>query len=391
MSSAPRDYAGVAVTVPVTVPYQKQSERGAAWFIGTAFRTLLAQAGLAKADVDGLAVASFTLAPDTVVAMTEYLGVSPRWIEHLPTGGASGVMALRRAARAVQCGDADIVACIGGDTANAASFAELVKNFSAFSDSSVFPYGGGGPNLPFALMTRHYMDRYGAERADFGRICVAQRYNAAHYETALFRDKPLSLEDYLAARPVAEPLHLYDCVMPCAGADAFLVMSEAAAERLDLAYARVRSADERHNAWFEDPIQFRGGWDTYRDGLYERAGLAPADIDVIECYDDYPVVVMMQLEDLGFCAKGDGPARVRERTLTLDGDLPLNTSGGQLSAGQPGAAGGFLTVVEALRQLAGTAGDRQVAAAHRALVSGYGMVNYDRCLCTAAAILEQGA
>ncbi|MBT8447676.1 MAG: thiolase family protein, partial [Gammaproteobacteria bacterium] len=161
--------------------------------------------------------------------------------------------------------------------------------------------------------------------------------------------------------------------------------------RRGLPFARVLAAGERHNAFFDDPIQYRGGWDSYRDTLYESAGLAPADIDVLQCYDDYPVVVMMQLEDLGFCAKGQAPALVRERALTFDGgDLPLNTSGGQLSAGQAGAAGGFINVAEALRQLTGAAGSRQVENARTALVSGYGMVNYDRCLCTAAAILEQG-
>ena len=107
----------------------------------------------------------------------------------------------------------------------------------------------------------------------------------------------------------------------------------------------------------------------------------------MQTYDDYPVIVMMQLEDLGFCAKGEGPAFVRAHCFTFDGDFPNNTSGGQLSSGQAGAAGGFLGMTEAIRQLTDAAPGRAVANAQLGLVGGFGMVTYDRCLCTGAAIL----
>lgn len=386
----PRGYEGVAVAVPVTVPYQKTSPHGAAWFIGQALARLIEGAGIAKADIDGLAVSSFTLAPDTSVALTEQFGMSPRWLEWLPTGGASGVMALRRAARAIQCGDAEIVACIAGDTNQPGAFTALIERFSNASMDAVYPYGGLGPNGVFAMITRHYMERFGATRADFGRLCVAQRHNASHFAHALLK-KPLSLEDYLAARPVAEPIHLFDCVMPCAGADAFLVMSEDRARHLGLPYATVAGAIERHNAYADDPVAWRGGWAMDADQLYAQAGVGPADVDLVETYDDYPVIAFLQLEDLGFCAKGEAARLIAERPTTWDGGgLPHNTSGGQLSAGQAGAAGGFLGLVEALRQLTGQALGNPVAGAHRALVSGYGMVIHDRCLCTAATILEAG-
>ena len=117
------------------------------------------------------------------------------------------------------------------------------------------------------------------------------------------------------------------------------------------------------------------------------AGATPDDIDFVQTYDDYPVIVMIQFEDLGFCEKGEGPAFVRERRMTFDGSFPNNTSGGQLSVGQAGAAGGFLGMVEAIRQLTGTAGARAVKDAKLGLVGGFGMVTYDRCLCTGAVIL----
>ncbi len=131
----------------------------------------------------------------------------------------------------------------------------------------------------------------------------------------------------------------------------------------------------------------RGGWRVDRDDLYAQAAAKPADVDFVQTYDDYPVIVMLQFEDLGFCEKGEGPAFVRANTLTWDGDFPNNTSGGQLSAGQAGAAGGFLGMTEAIRQLTGAAGERAVPNATLGLVTGFGMVTYDRCLCTGAVLL----
>ena len=296
------------------------------------------------------------------------------------------VEALRRAARAVQCSDADVVACIGADTNHVDSFRMTLGAFSSFARDATYPYGAGGPNSMFAFITAHYMRQYSATREDFGRIAVAQRTNALHNPNALFK-KPLTLDEYMSAKAVSDPIHLFDCVMPCAGADAFLVMREERARDLGLAHALVRGAIERHNAYADDPVMIRGGWRMDRDELYAMAATKPDAIDFIQTYDDYPVIVMMQFEDLGFCEKGDGPAFVRSKTLTFDGDFPNNTSGGQLSVGQAGAAGGFLGMVEAIRQLTDTAGKRAVTNAKLGLVCGFGMVTYDRCLCTGAVIL----
>jgi acetyl-CoA acetyltransferase len=147
---------------------------------------------------------------------------------------------------------------------------------------------------------------------------------------------------------------------------------------------------ERHNAFSADPVQLRAGWALDRDELYAQAGCSPRDIDFVQAYDDYPVITLLQLEDLGFCGKGEGPSFVREHRFTWDGDFPLNTSGGQLSAGQAGAAGGFLGMVEAIRQLTAEASGRQVLDAKIGLVSGFGMINYDRGLGSGAAILAAG-
>jgi acetyl-CoA acetyltransferase len=372
--------------VPITVPYVRYSIHGAHWFVARALAGLLEGSGLEKSAIDGLCLSSFTLAPDTAVGLTQHLGLSLRWLDHIPMGGASGIVALRRALRAVQSGDATVVACVAADTNHVDTFRTTLGSFSQFAQDAVYPYGAGGPNASFAFLTAYYMRTFGARREDFGKLCVAQRENAMKFPHALFR-KPLTLEEYLEARLVADPLRLFDCVMPCAGAEAFLVMRGARARELELRHASVLATLERHNSFPEDPIQMRGGWALERGELFAQAGVRHGDIDFVQTYDDYPVISVMQLEDLGFCAKGEGPDFVRSHTFTVDGSFPINTSGGQLSAGQAGAAGGYLGLTDAIRQITGSALGAAVPDARLALVSGFGMINYDRGLCCGAAIL----
>jgi acetyl-CoA acetyltransferase len=389
MSRPRTGYDDVVVACPTTVPYVRYSIHGAHWFLAAALAELLKGAGLAKDKLDGLCVSSFTLAPDSAVGLTQHLGLTLRWLDHIPMGGACGIVALRRAARAVQSGDADAVACIAGDTNHPDSFRLNLATFSQFARDAVYPYGSGGANASFAFLTAYYMRTYGATREDFGKICVAQRANALKFPFALMK-KPLALDEYLNARVIADPLRLFDCVMPCAGADAFLVLRRGEAEKLGLPYARILSTIERHNAFPDDPIQYRGGWALDRDELYAQAGVGPQDIDVLATYDDYPVISLMQIEDLGFCQKGEGADFVRRESFTADGSCPLNTSGGQLSVGQAGAAGGFLGLVEVVRQVTGQTLGAKVPDARIGLASGFGMINYDRGLCSGAAILAAG-
>lgn len=383
-----RNYQGVAVAVPVTVPYQRYCNHTAHWWLGRALAALIKKAGIKKHDIDGLCVSSFTLMPDTAVGLMQHLGMSPRWLDHIPMGGACGVVALRRAARAVQAGDASVIACIAGDTNHVDSFRQTVSHFSQFAMDATYPYGGGGPNASFALLTDHYMQSYGATLEDFGKLAVAQRKNSRAFPYKML-DKDLSLEQYVNARVVAEPLRLFDCVMPCAGAEGYLVMDEARAKSLKLPFVSIKSTIERHNAYTEDPIQMRAGWAVDKDELYELAGVGPKDMDFLQTYDDYQVINVMQMEDLGFCEKGQGPEFIRQNTFTHDGSFPFNTSGGQLSMGQAGAAGGYVGIIEAIRQLSDQTLGVSVENAQHGLVSGFGMINYDRGLCTSAAVLSR--
>jgi acetyl-CoA acetyltransferase len=390
MPAMRKPYDDVVTCVPVTIPYRRYSTNSAHWWIGRALHELVKRAGVQLQDIDGLSVSSFTVAPDTAIGLTQHFGLSPRWLDHVPLGGASGIVALRRAARAVEAGDADLVACVAGDTNHVDSFRKTLANFSRFAQDAVYPYGAGGANASFALIARNYMNRFGARREDFGKLCVAQRTNALSFPYALMK-VPLTLEAYMTARPIADPIHLYDCVMPCAGAEAFLVCRGDTARAMGLAGARLVATIERHNAFFDDPVQFRGGWARDAGELWAMAGVQPGEVDFVETYDDYPVISMMQFEDLGFCTKGEGKDFVRTHSFTNDGTFPHNTSGGQLSVGQAGAAGGYLGLVEALRQLTGGALGSPVAGAVVGLVCGFGMINYDRGLASAAAVLARVA
>ena len=383
-------YDGVVVCAPVTVPYVQYSIESAQWWLGRALRGLVQASGIRPAEIDGLSVSSFTLAPDSAIGFTQHVGLCLRWLDTVPLGGVSGVAALRRAARAVQAGDADIVACVAGDTNQVDTFRRTLENFSRFAQDASYPYGGGGPNASFALLARNYMRTYGVTREDLALLAVSQRQNGLRQPHALMKS-PLTVAQYLAARPIADPIHLFDCVMPCAGAEAFLVMREDIATSRNIPGARLLGSIERHNAFADEPMALRGGWAMDIGELYGMAGLGPAEIDVLLTYDDYPFVVLMQLEDLGFCAKGEAAAFLRAHDLTIDGDFPHNTSGGQLSLGQAGAAGGYLGMTEALRQVLHCAGPSQVSGARRAMVSGFGLINYERGLSSGAAILAGGA
>lgn len=384
---ARRGYDGVVLAVPVTVPYARHSTRPAQWWLGRALAALAEGAGISHKAFDGLSVASFSMAPDSAIGLTQHFGLSPRFLDFLPLGGVAGVVGLRRAARAVQAGDADMVACIAADTASPQSFRHGLENFSRFSSDAVYPYGAGGPNVSFALIAQAYMAHTGLSRADLGRLAVAQRANALKNPDALMK-KPLTLEDYLSARPIAPPIHLFDCVMPCAGAEAFLVMREETAKAQALPFVRLTAAIERHNAFPAAPVMLQGGWARDIGELWAMAGAGPQDMDLVQTYDDYPVISAMQFVDLGFCTPEELPGFLAAHDFTVTGDLPHNTGGGQLSAGQAGCAGGHIGLVETIRQLTGTAGPRQVPNARRGLVTGFGMINYDRGLGSGAVVLE---
>ncbi len=348
------------------------------------FFRLLRHAAVDRDQVDGLGVASFTLAPDRAIDLAWKLGLRIRWLMDDGNGGASGLNLLQHALRAVEAGDASTVVLLAGDHLPRDAFHLLVDRYNRVTEEHLAPLPLDGPNALFALLTQRHMTAHGLERSHYGRLVVAQRCFAAGNPLAVYRE-PLTLDDYLSAPIVADPLGVYDCVPVVSGADAILVTAR---DRVSSGI-RVRALRALHNVDGQDGDGLTTGLAGIAPGLWQDAGLGPDDVDVWGIYDDYPAMVFVQLVDLG--AVADGSVReFAERRLGDRGFL-LNTSGGMLSAGQAGAAGGLHHLVEAVAQLRGEAGARQGAGARTALVTGYGMTLYRYGACAGAAVLEAPA
>jgi len=364
-------------------PYRRHPPRGTTTesLLAGAARRALRNAGLTPSAIDGLAVASFSLAPDHAVDLAWKLGLRLRWLMEDTNGGAAGINMLQHAVRAVEAGDAAAVLVLAGDRLDRQAFSELVAGYNAATRDYLAPLCFGGPNALFALLTQRHMARHGLVREDYGELVIAQREWAGRNPGAVYRE-PLTLAGYLAAPLVAEPLSRYDCAPIVAGADALVVSSGGAGRPV-----AIRALKASYNPDQQEADGLCTGLAQAGDSLWEEAGTGPEDVDLALVYDDYPAIVLIQLEDLGFFGEGEAKRFVAQTVRQRR--LPLNTSGGQLSAGQAGAAGGLHGLVEAVRQLRGEARDRQVDEARRALVTGYGMVLYQHGACANATVLER--
>lgn len=368
--------------------YAKRTEHSVMWFLADAAGRALARIGVTKDKVDGLAVSAFRLPPDNVSTVAEHLGLELNWTLQGNQGGASGLITVLRAAQAIEAGDADVILCLAADVFTVQSHMALMDQFNSAMRDYLAPLGFGGTNGLFALVEQRHRYEFGTTREQLGSIAVAQRFNALGNSNALFRT-PLRLDEYLSARLISDPLRLFDCVLPCAGADAVVLASESFARRVNRPPVYILAGDEFHNFGAERVVSLQTGLHAIAGKLFHQAGYKPNDLDFLELYDDYPIMVLIQLEDLGFAEKGRGGQFVMENDLTFAGSLPLNTGGGQLSCGQAGASGGMIGVIEAVAQLQGEAEGRQVKPARVGLVSGFGMVGYGRGLCSSAAILAR--
>lgn len=360
-------------------PYARRTTRTTEQLLTAAVRGALDAAGLGPDDVDGLGVSSFSLAPDHAIDLAWRLGLRLDWIMQDPHGGASGINLLQHAVRAVEAGDARVVVLVAGDHLDRAAFARLTATYNRVTAETLTPLPLQGPNALFAMLTQRHAAAHGLTDADYAQIPLAQRRWAARNPGAVYR-APLSLAEYLDAPVVAAPLRRFDCVPVVAGADALVLTGGGSG-------VRVRAVASRHNPDGQEGDGLATGLAQVADRLWGDAGVGPDEIDLACVYDDYPVMALAQLADLGCVPDGDLHAFLHGR-LAVEG-WPLNPSGGQLSAGQAGAAGGMHGLVEAVLQLQGRVGERQVDGARRALVTGYGMVLYRYGACANAAVLER--
>ncbi|HLF67977.1 MAG TPA: thiolase family protein [Gaiellaceae bacterium] len=377
------DYSGAVIVGAVETPYTRHPEEGTTTetLLADAFVRALESTGIERGDVDGLGVASFTHTPDRAIDLAWKLGLRPRWLMDDGNGGASGIQLLQHAVRAIQADDASTVVLLSGDHFDRESFRRLVDEYNRTTAEYLAGIPTGGPNVLFAMLTAQQMAKHGLERDDYGRLVVAQRAWAGLNPLAVYR-APLTLQEYLEAPVVAAPLHRLDCVPVVSGADALVVAAEGEG-------VRIRALRALHNHDGQEGDGLTTGIAELSGPLWQDAGAGPEDMDVVSVYDDYPAMALAQLADLGFAPDGDLPGFLRRRIE--EERLPVNTSGGQLSAGQAGCAGGMHGLVEAVTQLLGRAGERQVEDARLAVVTGYGMVLYRYGACANAVVLDAAA
>jgi acetyl-CoA acetyltransferase len=236
------------------------------------------------------------------------------------------------------------------------------------------------------------MERHGTTLDQLGKLYTTQRQHAAENPLAYF-DEPVDIDAYKNSEMIADPIRLFDCVVPVnAGFGCLLTTPELAADR-DVTPVSIRGFGNSHNPEVSPQRTFpKMGIETAADRAFEMAASGPAEMDFLQLYDDYPIVEMIQLEELGYAERGAGGEFVARTDFHFDGDLPLNTGGGQLCVGQAGVGGAaFVQILEAVRQLRGDGGGRQVPDAKRGLVTGVGADQYGKNLTAhSVAILERG-
>lgn len=357
---------------------------------GEVFSLLLEATGIGKSVIDGVSVtAAISEASNNFVAnfMCDALGLSPTWLNCGTLGGASVVAGVARAASAIRDGMCEVALVLSADAPSTVSR----QVYGAYRDEFQDPAGVLRPPAAFGLLMDRYRHQHGLKAEALGKVAVTQRAHGLLNGNAYAKlRKPLALEEYLASRMIADPLRLLDCVMYCDGANALLVTSDATARRLGLRkMVRVAGYAEisNHDGSSACPDIIESGFAKVAPAVFSRAGLGPADIRMFHPYDDFTIAVLMQLEEFGFCERGAGSDYILATDLSHTGELPLNTGGGQMSAGQPGLAGGGVMLVEAVRQMFGEAGPRQVADPRNALVTGLGVIPYARNWATSAAMI----
>ncbi len=372
--------------VPVVVGYAEarctlKSGRTVHDLAGEVFARLLDNCGITNREVDGFAVCQ-SLAeagnPFWSATVSEYLGLELDWCQGVDLGGSSFCAAVARACDAIRTGACTTVVVLAADAPTGGDRSQVRLWRPEWQD----PVGLMGPPGAFGLISSAYQARYGLDRRALGRLAVTLRGHALLNDNACEKlRKPLSLEDYMASPMISDPVCLLDCVMRCDGANAVLVTTERRAAELGL-HRRVRPVGygERSHYRATDtvPDMTTTGHRVAAQRALAQAGMAISDIDMLQAYDDFLIAVMLQMEQIGFCPEGGGCDFLLDTDVSHTGTLPVNTGGGQVSAGQPGLAGSGLGFVEAIRQLFGEGGGRQVADAGNAMVSGLGWIPYGR-------------
>ncbi len=365
--------AGVGETEQGKIP-----DKSSFHFLSLASKLAIEDAGIKKSDVDGL-VTAFSLVEHTFMHCTtfaDYFGMRPRFFSSVAVGGATAVWMAAEAAMAIASGQAEVVLCVRGDnTLSGISSSGMVALIREMCHAEFeFPYGLTTPG-GYALAAQRYLHDFGATREHLAAVAVTMRKHAALKENAMNKE-PLTVEEVMSSRVIADPLTKYDCSIISDGGAAFIVTTEAKAKQLGiknpLAYLWGMGQGYSHQylTTLRDLDQIYNAINNSGQRAFQTAGIGPKDVDVAFLYDCFTITVLLELEGLGFVPKGEGGPFALEGRMEIGKDLPVNTHGGLLSQAHLGA---MHHVVEATLQLRGAAaGPRQVKDAEVALVHGNG-------------------
>jgi acetyl-CoA acetyltransferase len=344
-----------------------------------AIKNALVEAGLTNKDIDGVVVRGADDIYSHHQMVAQRLGVDASFSTSLDNGGASQILSIILAVMAIEAGLATTVVCGYGRDSWSRTHA---KTGAGMAQNDLIPaaqrpkehgpeFGHFGAVSQHAFGARRHMFEYGTTRDDFAQISMAFREHALRNPEAQMK-KPMTIEDYYKARLIVDPFGMFDCSLNSDGAGAVIVTSAERAKSLKQKPVLIKGFATHNNTkgWIEEDHMLSTGADESGKRAFTMAGLGPKDVDTAQIYDCFTYMVLTQLEDYGFCKKGEGGAFVRSGALRMGGVLPTNTSGGQLSEAH---VEGMLQIVEGARQLQGIYGpDRQVKDAEIALVSGHG-------------------
>jgi acetyl-CoA acetyltransferase len=367
-----------AITGIGATEFSKDSGRSEMSLASEAVAAAIADAGLKPSDIDGMVTYSTDNNPDVEIARHVGIG-SLRHFSRVHYGGGAACGTIVMAAMAVATGVADAVVCYRAfNERSGRRFGAGVQDLplAATAERAQFswttPFGQLTPASWVAMVARRYMHLYGATSEDFGRVAVAGRKHAANNPAAWFYNEPITLEEHQASRWIVDPLHLLDCCQESDGGQALVVVSAERARDLPnkpaLIVAGAQGAGEEQwtmTSFFRDDIAQLPEMKVVADELWTSSGLRPSDIQTAILYDHFTPYVLMQLEEFGFCARGEAKDFIADGALEIGGRLPINTHGGQLGEAYIHGMNG---IAEAVRQIRGTSVN-QVASVENVLVT----------------------
>jgi acetyl-CoA acetyltransferase len=375
MDSELRDLSDRACIVGVgQTDYSKASGRSVQTLALQAARAAIADAGLKPADID--AILPYVLGP-TADEMASQLGISElRYSSIIKMGGATFVACLETAALLIRSGIARnvLVFCArNGRSGTRVTGRVNTIPGQSFRRDFESPYGFSVPGQWYAMIARRHMIEFGTTREDAGHFAVAVRKHANLNPNAMMRDATMTMDDYMSSKPIFEPFHLLDCCLESDGAGAFVVAAADVASDMPRKPVFISGAAQAKPACSDDlcnrPDMFEIGLTRAAPRAFAMAGMTPADMDGAMVYDCFTYVALLELEEAGFCARGEVGDFVKDGRIALGGKLPINTHGGLLSEAH---IAGINHVIEAVQQLRGDCGARQISNARRIAVTGWG-------------------